>query len=115
MKRWGWCLPLCAALATSAAPAWAGSASAEKDQRAAAQKTFAAGSNLYDAHHYEEALAAFKASYQIVASPNSRLMVARCLRDLARNAEAYREYDAVVAEAARGGDRYKSSGEAAAE
>jgi hypothetical protein len=116
MKGWGWCLPLCAALSTSAAPARAkGSHSAESDQRAGAQKTFEAGSKLFDSRHYEEALAAFRASYQIVASPNSRLMMARCLRELGRNAEAYREYDAVTADAARGGDRYRSSGEAAAE
>jgi hypothetical protein len=89
--------------------------SAEREQRAGAQKTFEAGSKLYDTRHYEEALAAFRASYQIVASPNSRLMVARCLRDLGRSAEAYREYDAVAAEASRRGDRYKSTAEAATE
>jgi hypothetical protein len=96
--------------------AWGGDVqSAEKEQRAGAQKTFEAGSKLYDTKHYGEALAAFRASYQIVASPNSRLMIARCLRDLGKNAEAYREYDAVAAEAARGGERYKSSAEAATE
>lgn len=116
MKGWGWCLPLCAALATSAGPARAARAhSAEKEQHAAAKKAFEAGNKLYDSHHYEEALAAFRASYQIVVSPNSRLMMARCLRELGHNAEAYREYDAATADAARGGDRYRSSGEAAAE
>lgn len=109
-------MPLCAALSTSAVPAWAaGPRSAEKEQHAAAKKTFEAGNKLYDSHHYEEALAAFRGSYQIVASPNSRLMMARCLRELGHDAEAYREYDAVTADAARGGDRYRSSGEAAAE
>jgi hypothetical protein len=116
MKRWGRCLPICAALSLSAAPAWSGEAHpAAKDQRAGAKKTFEVGNKLYDSHHYEEALAAFRASYQIVASPNSGLMIARCLRELGHNAEAYREYDAVIAEASRGGERYRSSGEAATE
>jgi hypothetical protein len=116
MKRWGWCLPICAALSTSVVPAWAGKPQeSAKDERAGARKTFEVGNKLYDSRHYEEALAAFRASYQIVASPNSRLMIARSLRELGRNAEAYREYDAVIAEASRGGDRYRSSGEAATE
>jgi hypothetical protein len=116
MKCWGWCLPLCAALATSSLPAWAGDSHPKaKDERAGAKKTFEVGNKLYGSRHYEEALAAFRASYQIVASPNSHLMIARSLRELGRNADAYREYDAVVDEAARGGERYQSSGEAAKE
>jgi hypothetical protein len=87
----------------------------EKEQKAGAQQTFDAGSKLYDAHRYEEALAAFRASYQIVASPNSHLMVARALRDLGRNVEAYAEYDAVLREAAAKGEKYESAGHAAAE
>jgi hypothetical protein len=116
MRRWGRVVLLAAGLCAASEAAWAGDvASAERDQRAGAQKTFEAGSKLYDSHHYEEALAAFRASYQIVSSPNSRLMIARCLRDLERIAEAYREYDAVAAEAAKSGDRYKSTAEAASE
>jgi hypothetical protein len=116
MRRWGRSLFLGAALSFAAVRASAGDVqSAERDQRAGAQKTFEAGSKLYDTRHYEDALAAFRASYQIVASPNSRLMVARCLRDLGRNVEAYREYDAVAAEASRSGERYKSTGAAATE
>jgi hypothetical protein len=88
---------------------------AARDQRAGAQKTFEAGTKLYDGRHFEEALAAFRASYQIVASPNSRLMVARSLRELGRNAEAYREYDAVAAEATNRGERYRSTADAANE
>ena len=116
MMRRGRSLLLWAALCTSGLPAWAeGARPAEKDQRAGAQKTFEAGGTLFDSKHYEQALAAFRASYQIVASPNSHLMIARCLRELGRNAEAYREYDAVAAEATRGGERYRSSGQAATE
>ncbi|HEX3594826.1 MAG TPA: hypothetical protein VHU80_06990, partial [Polyangiaceae bacterium] len=59
-------LLLAGALSTSTASAWAGDVqSAERDQRAGAQKTFEAGSKLYDTRHFEEALAAFRASYQI--------------------------------------------------
>src|SRR4051812_48863807 len=80
----------------------------EKEQKAGAQKTFDAGSRLYDAHRYDEALTAFRASYQILASPNSHLMVARALRDLGRNVEAYAEYDSVAREAAAKGEKYES-------
>jgi hypothetical protein len=88
---------------------------AEKEQKAGAQKTFDAGSKLYDAHQYGEALVAFRASYQIVPSPNSHLMIARALRDLGRNVEAYVEYDAVAREASAKGDRYESAAHAATE
>src|SRR4051794_11034742 len=99
-----------ASLLIASHAAWAGGVhSAEKDQKAGAQKTYEAGTKLYDSKHFDEALAAFRASYQIVASPNSRLMIARCLRDLGRNAEAYREYDAVSEQAGRSGDRYRTT------
>src|SRR5262245_28732695 len=113
MRRWGLSFLLGATLALVAESALAGDA--QSDQRAGAQKTYEAGTKLYDSKHYEEALAAFRASYQIVASPNSRLMIARCIRDLGRNAEAYREYEAVVAEASSKGDKYKGSAAAATE
>jgi hypothetical protein len=107
---------LCVALLACARGAIAGdSGAAEKDQKVGAQKTFEAGGRLYDGHHYEEALAAFRASYQIVPSPNSHLMIARCLRDLGHDVEAYREYAAVAKEAAEKGERYESAGHAAAD
>jgi hypothetical protein len=103
-------------LLLSPAVAHAGDAAGgEKEQKAGAQKTFDAGSKLYDAHQYGEALVAFRASYQIVPSPNSHLMIARALRDLGRNVEAYAEYDAVAREAAAKGDKYESAGHAATE
>lgn len=105
-----------AAVALHAGASLAGDASTpEKEQKAGAQKTFDAGSKLYDAHQFEEALAAFRASYQIVPSPNSHLMVARALRELGRDVEAYAEYDAVAKEAAKRGEKYQSAGHAAAE
>jgi hypothetical protein len=104
-----------ALLASSSVCLAGGGAPGEKDQKAGAQQTFEAGGKLYDAHHFEEALAAFRASYQIVASPNSHLMVARCLRDLGRTLEAYREYEAVAKEAVEKGDRYESAAHASGE
>jgi hypothetical protein len=113
MRRWGRSLLFGTALFLAAQGALAGDV--QSDQRAGAQKTYEAGTKLYDSRHFEEALAAFRASYQIVASPNSHLMMARCIRDLGRNAEAYREYEAVAAEASSKGDKYKSTAAAAIE
>lgn len=72
---------------------------ASKDQWKAAQKTFQVADELYDARRFEEALTAYRASYDIVASPNSRLMVARSLRELGRLEEAYYELEGTVADA----------------
>lgn len=86
-----------------------------QDEKAGAQKTFEAGTKLYDAHRYKEALTALRASYQILSSPNSHLMIARCLREMGSTREAYREFQAVVAEAKEKGDKYASTASAAAE
>lgn len=86
-----------------------------KDEKAGAQKTFEAGTKLYDAHRYKEALTALRASYQILPSPNSRLMIARCLRELGKNREAYIEFMAVADEAREKGDKYASAASAATE
>jgi len=72
---------------------------ATKEQLEAAQKTFGAADVLYDAKRYEEAITAFTASYEIVASPNSRLMIARSLRELGRYAEAWKELEGAIADA----------------
>jgi hypothetical protein len=74
---------------------------ASREQLSAAQKTFAVADDLYDAKRFGEALTAYRASYDIVASPNSRLMIARCLRELGRIEEAYRELEGTVADAAQ--------------
>ena len=86
-----------------------------RDEKAGAQKTFEAGTKLYDAHRYKEALTALRASYQILSSPNSHLMVARCLRELGNNREAYLEFMAVAAEAREKGDKYAAALTAATE
>jgi hypothetical protein len=70
--------------------------SATDEQKAAAQKAFTDALEKAKLGKHEEALAGFRASHEIVASPNSRLMIARELAALKRFGEAYRE--AVVAE-----------------
>ena len=80
--------------------------SANGEQRRAAQKTFEAGDDLFEHGRYEEAITAFRASQTLVASPNSRLMIGRCLRELGRRAEAYAEFEATVQEAEQNGGRY---------
>jgi hypothetical protein len=72
---------------------------ANKEQLSAAEKTFRVADDLFDKKRFGEALTAYRASYDIVASPNSRLMVARSLRELGRLGEAYRELEGAVAEA----------------
>jgi hypothetical protein len=44
-------------------------------------------------------LSAFRTSHDVVKSPNARLMIARCLRELGRLGEAYAEASAAAAEA----------------
>jgi hypothetical protein len=65
----------------------------------AAQKSFESANAAYDARRFDEALKTFRASYDIVASPNSRLMIARSLRELGRVDEAYQEFEASLADA----------------
>lgn len=89
---------------------------ATKTQQKAAQKAFQAGDEAYDAKKFEEALSAYRASYDIVASPNSRLMVARALRELGKIAEAYDELRATIADAqvmAAKDEKYKDTEKAA--
>jgi hypothetical protein len=64
-----------------------------------AQKVYLQGAAHYKAGRLLEALAAFRASYDMVASPNSHIMIARTLRDRGDLAQAYVEYDRVVSEA----------------
>lgn len=54
---------------------------------------------LYDKKDFEGALAGFKEAYAGSKSPNARLFVARCLRELGRTAEAYEEMKATLEEA----------------
>jgi hypothetical protein len=86
---------------------------ASKEQSIAAQKAFEAADVLYDAKHYTEALAAFRASHDVVKSPNTRLMIARSLRELGRLGEAYTEAKAALAEAEAVSERHPRYAETA--
>ena len=64
-----------------------------------AQVLFRSGSKLFDASKYSEAITAFRASHDVVASPNSSLMVARCLLELGRLLDAHAEFRVALTEA----------------
>ncbi len=51
------------------------------------------GLELYDERQYESALDRFTESYSALASPNSKLYVARCLRSIGRTEEAVVAYE----------------------
>jgi hypothetical protein len=91
-------LALCAsgAVMTYAGPSHAQVAGAE----AAAQLRFQRGRELFVANDFNGALTEFRAANQLVASPNTRLYIARCLRGLGRSAEAYMEFQRAAGEAA---------------
>lgn len=88
-------------------------ANATQERRSAAQKTFEAGDGLYEGGSFEEALTAFRASYELVQSANTRLMMARCLRELGRVDEAFHEFDGTIELAQQSGGRYAEAAEAA--
>jgi tetratricopeptide (TPR) repeat protein len=76
-------------------------AEVQAEPSAEARARFRAGFEAFDAHHYPEALAAFRASLTAFESPSSRLYIARCLSALGREDEAAEEYERLIALAAR--------------
>jgi tetratricopeptide (TPR) repeat protein len=72
---------------------------ATKAQLKSAEQTYRAGDRLYEAGEYEQAIGAFRASHDIVASPNSSLMIARALREIGRLREAHAAFAAALGEA----------------
>lgn len=88
---------------------------ASKKQKAEAQKEYEEGKRAFDQKNLELALERFRKSYDIVASPNSHLMIARTLVELGRDAEAYDEYGGVIEEAKSAADaeRYAKTLESA--
>jgi hypothetical protein len=74
-------------------------AAATPVQREQAQARFARGKELLAKKQYEQALAEFKASHDIVTSPNTRLEIARCLRAMGRPVAAYAELGRTAVEA----------------
>jgi hypothetical protein len=68
-------------------------------QREQAQARFLRGKDLKNKQKLDEAIVEFRASLDIVASPNTRLELARCLRDKGRLVEAYVELGRTAVEA----------------
>lgn len=68
-------------------------------QREQAQALFIKGKHKFDARDYRTALENFRASLEIVQSPNTRLYVARALRELDSLVDAYAEFGRTAAEA----------------
>lgn len=80
-------------LATLSAPSFA------QGPAAPAVDDFASARTLFNNGQYAEALPLFRDVYARSSSPNARLYVARCLRKLVRNPEAYDEMAATLREA----------------
>ena len=111
-------LVLCTVLAASAPALAAGvdPANATPVQREQAQAHFLKGKASFDRNDLPAALEEFRASLEIVASPNARLYVARTLREMGRLVEAYAEFGRTAAEAKekeREDGRYGKAAEAA--
>ncbi len=92
-------------------------ANATPVQREQAPAKFVRGKQLFAEKKYDEALAEFRGSMEIVASPNARLYVARSLREKGDLVAAYVELGRTEIEAkelAPQDPRYGKTGEAAA-
>lgn len=74
-------------------------AEASDAQKKEAQEAYLEAKKHFDAGRYDEALAGFRASYDVVASPNSHHMLVRTLDALGRTVEAYHEAVRTVTEA----------------
>ncbi len=87
---------------------------ATPEEKKAAQTLYDQGAQEYALKAYPKARASFRASYDIVASPASRFMVARTLRDQLQIAEAHAEFERAASEAralSASDDRYKKVAE----
>ncbi|WP_438018335.1 tetratricopeptide repeat protein [Sorangium sp. So ce315] len=93
------CLCLCT-LPGPAAAADDAASTPTPDAVERAQSLFKKGAALFESRRYALALEQFRASYAAVASPNSRLYIARCLAELGDLTEAYLEFEGVADEAA---------------
>jgi hypothetical protein len=78
-----------------------------------AQELFAEGRDAYVDQDYALALDRFRASHALVPSPNSRLFIARCLRELGQFSAAYAQYEILERET-EASEKYEKTHEAAA-
>jgi hypothetical protein len=72
---------------------------ANDDQKAEAQVKFLEARKAFDARQFVDAITGFRSSFDVVASPNTHLMITHAMRALGRNAEAYEELGLVAGEA----------------
>ncbi len=89
-RRFGWAL---AALLVS-------SSAFAQTQEAVAQARFNKGRELFIANQYAPALVEFRAASELYESPNTRLYIGRCERELGHVAAAYVEFERAASEAA---------------
>jgi len=85
---------------------------AAQDNIVFAQQRYARAMTLFTARDYTNGLAEFRASLALYPSPNTRLMVARCLRELGRLGEAAYEFQATLV-SAQSDTRYVAARDAA--
>ena len=114
-------LAACFVATMLAAPAAARAAGVDPDaatpvQREQAQARFGRARALFVDKKFKEALAEFQGSHDIVASPNARLYIAHCYRELGRLVAAYEEFGRAATEArehASGDPRYAKTADSA--
>lgn len=109
-------LALAIAAPSTALAAGVSPAKATPVQREQAQRRFIKGRTLYTSKKYEAALTELNASLDIVASPNTRLYIARTLRDMGKLVPAYVELGRAAVEAnelVRDDARYEQAATAA--
>ncbi len=70
-----------------------------------AQQRFVRGLAFYEAHEFQSALTELRASVALFDSPNTRLYLARCLRELGRVDEAVPHYEWTITAAADRAER----------
>jgi hypothetical protein len=94
MRRFSWAFSW--ALAALLVSASAGA----QTQEGVAQVRFNKGRELFIANQFAPALVEFRAASELYESPNTRLYIARCERELGHAASAYVEYERAANEAA---------------
>jgi hypothetical protein len=112
-------MPFVLRISPAAAAAPQPSDAPEQQDGADAKTLFLRGGKLFAQQRFAEALAALEQSYQLQPSPNSNLLIARCLRDLGRLVEALEHFQATENEArarvaAGESKKYRDTQEAAA-
>ena len=71
---------------------------------------FKKAQGLYKANKFADALPAFRESYGLVPSPNSRIYIARCLAATGDPVAAYQEFEALIADVdARNDPKYQDA------